>query len=127
MDYTVIKKIPNSEAVELAVINNGGYCPCKLEQNENTKCMCAEFRSQAIGECSCGLYFKKDADYLLYTKEGCPRCELLKKELKRVNKTYVESTDYPDDISAVPVLVTSSGIQYNFKEAMTLFPRPRTL
>lgn len=23
---------------------NSGYCPCKIERNENTKCMCKEFR-----------------------------------------------------------------------------------
>ena len=23
-----------------------GYCPCRLEMNEDTKCMCKEFREQ---------------------------------------------------------------------------------
>jgi ferredoxin-thioredoxin reductase catalytic subunit len=36
----------------------GGYCPCQLEQNEDTKCMCKEFREQEKGECHCGLYVK---------------------------------------------------------------------
>lgn len=36
----------------------GGYCPCKIEQNEDTKCMCKEFREQEKGECHCGLYVK---------------------------------------------------------------------
>lgn len=37
---------------------NDGYCPCMLEKNPNTKCMCEEFRSQPLGECHCGLYVK---------------------------------------------------------------------
>lgn len=134
MDYTVIKRLPDSEAIELAVLKNDGYCPCKIEQTEDTKCMCAEFRAQANGECSCGLYFKTDADYLLYTKEGCPRCDILKRELKRVGKTFVESLDYfefgDDEFllkHGLPVLVSPAGVQYDFKEAMKLFPRPRTL
>lgn len=36
----------------------GGYCPCKLVKNEDTKCMCKEFREQKSGECHCGLYVK---------------------------------------------------------------------
>ena len=24
----------------------GGYCPCRLERTEDTKCMCKEFREQ---------------------------------------------------------------------------------
>lgn len=37
---------------------NGGFCPCRLEQNEDTKCPCKEFREQGSGECHCGLYIK---------------------------------------------------------------------
>ena len=41
----------------------GGYCPCKLEKNEDTKCICKEFRSQINdpkfeGYCHCLLYYK---------------------------------------------------------------------
>ena len=40
---------------------NGGYCPCKLIKNDDTKCMCREFRkSQELGECHCGLYVKTE-------------------------------------------------------------------
>ena len=39
---------------------NNGYCPCKLNKNEDTKCMCKEFRDQISrneqGYCYCGLY-----------------------------------------------------------------------
>lgn len=37
---------------------NEGYCPCSLIKNEDTKCMCKEFKEQKIGECHCGLYIK---------------------------------------------------------------------
>lgn len=37
---------------------NDGYCPCKVVKNEDTKCMCKEFREQETGECHCGLYIK---------------------------------------------------------------------
>ena len=38
---------------------SGGYCPCRLNQNEDTKCPCKEFREQTEpGECHCGLYYK---------------------------------------------------------------------
>lgn len=41
----------------------GGYCPCRLEKNEDNKCICKEFRDQIAdpefeGYCHCGLYFK---------------------------------------------------------------------
>lgn len=42
----------------------GGYCPCKLGQKEENKCMCEEFRAQIAdpdfeGFCHCTLYYKK--------------------------------------------------------------------
>lgn len=42
--------------------DNGGYCPCRLEQTEDTKCPCKEFREQnEVGECHCGLYEKVES------------------------------------------------------------------
>ena len=45
----------------------GGYCPCKLEKNEDTKCMCKEFKEQIKdpnfeGFCHCLLYYKTKED-----------------------------------------------------------------
>ena len=38
----------------------GGYCPCRLAKNEDTKCPCKEFREQTEpGECHCGLFYKE--------------------------------------------------------------------
>lgn len=40
---------------------NNGYCPCQLEKNENTKCMCKNFLNQKEdGWCHCGLYCKEN-------------------------------------------------------------------
>ncbi|HIS24843.1 MAG TPA: hypothetical protein IAD01_05515 [Candidatus Faeciplasma gallinarum] len=47
-----------SEYILSKIKENGGYCPCKLEKNEDNKCMCKEFREQKEGVCHCGLYIK---------------------------------------------------------------------
>ena len=44
---------------------NGGYCPCRMEKNKDTKCMCKEFREQIKdpdfqGYCHCMLYYKSN-------------------------------------------------------------------
>lgn len=39
---------------------NGGYCPCKIIKNEDTKCICKEFLEQGLGPCHCGLYIKEE-------------------------------------------------------------------
>ena len=41
-----------------ALKNNNGYCPCRLDKNEDTRCICKEFREQTEGICHCGLYKK---------------------------------------------------------------------
>ena len=43
---------------------NGGYCPCKIEKTDDTKCMCKEFKEQIAdsdfeGFCHCMLYYKE--------------------------------------------------------------------
>lgn len=56
-----IKVSDNKELVEeirKQLKENDGYCPCKLERTEDTKCMCKEFLEQDLGECHCGLYIK---------------------------------------------------------------------
>ena len=42
----------------------GGHCPCRVERNDDTKCMCKEFREQIAdpdfeGYCHCMLYYKE--------------------------------------------------------------------
>ena len=57
---------PNQEIADLVkqgLKETGGYCPCRQERTEDTKCMCKEFREQIAdpefeGFCHCQLYYK---------------------------------------------------------------------
>ena len=55
------------ERIQEGLRQKGGYCPCRLERTEDTKCICKEFRDQMAdpdfeGYCHCMLYYKeKDA------------------------------------------------------------------
>ena len=60
MKFRVTDDIELKEKIRQAIKENGGYCPCKLEQNENTKCVCKEFLEQDLGPCHCGLYIKEE-------------------------------------------------------------------
>lgn len=48
--------------IKQRIKDNNGYCPCRLLKNEDTKCLCKEFREQEEGECHCGLYIKIKED-----------------------------------------------------------------
>lgn len=45
---------------------NDGYCPCRITKNEDTKCMCKEFReqikNQTPGFCHCHMYLLKEEE-----------------------------------------------------------------
>lgn len=53
---------PNKEKYDemtQAVKDNDGYCPCLLEKNPDTKCMCKAFRDQTEpGLCHCQRFLK---------------------------------------------------------------------
>ena len=53
---------PNKEEYEMvaaAVNDNDGYCCCAIEKNEDTKCMCKEFReSEVSGFCHGRKFYK---------------------------------------------------------------------
>ena len=57
-----IKQNPNEEELKdiiEAVEANDGYCPCALEKNEDTKCMCKAFRESPDTDfCHCGRFYK---------------------------------------------------------------------
>ena len=58
----------NEDRELVALIREGlrqkdGYCPCRFERTEDTKCICREFREQMAdpdfeGYCHCRLYYK---------------------------------------------------------------------
>lgn len=52
------------QVVQEGLKRRGGYCPCRRDQSEETKCMCKEFRDQIAdpnfeGYCHCMLYYKE--------------------------------------------------------------------
>ncbi len=56
------KEIVNT--VREGLKKTGGYCPCRLERTEDTKCICKEFKEQVedpnfSGYCHCLLYYKE--------------------------------------------------------------------
>lgn len=51
------------QTIKEGLKRTGGYCPCKFEKTEDTKCICKEFRDQIKdpnyeGYCHCLLYYK---------------------------------------------------------------------
>ena len=51
------------KAIKDGLKKTGGYCPCRLQRTEDTKCMCKEFSEQIKDEnfegyCHCLLYYK---------------------------------------------------------------------
>lgn len=120
MATCIINRLPNSEIIAAAVRANDGYCPCKVLKTPESLCMCEDFREQFKGVCECGLYEKIPADFVLYTKDGCPLSNILKNAIKNAGKVYVESQDYPDDVDKLPTLLTPTGVLYDFTDAMRL-------
>ena len=50
-------------AVKEGLKRTGGYCPCRVQKTEETRCICREFRDQINdpdfeGYCHCMLYYK---------------------------------------------------------------------
>ena len=51
------------ETVREGLKRTGGYCPCRLQRSDDTKCICKEFKEQMAdpdfeGYCHCMLYYK---------------------------------------------------------------------
>ena len=51
-------------AIREGLKKKNGHCPCRIEQTEDTMCMCKEFREQIAdpefeGFCHCMLYYKE--------------------------------------------------------------------
>lgn len=60
MKIEMTQDIEVRDKILKALKQNGGYCPCAFVKNEDTKCMCREFReSSAVGPCHCGLYVRE--------------------------------------------------------------------
>ncbi len=51
-------------AIKDGLEKNDGYCPCRFDRTEDTKCICKEFKEQIAdpdfeGYCHCLLYYKE--------------------------------------------------------------------
>ena len=60
-EFEILKNPYEEELKEIieAVEANGGYCPCAMEKNDDTHCMCKEFRdSKNTDFCHCGRFYK---------------------------------------------------------------------
>ncbi len=60
--YTIQKNKDKDFFNEISkkVSENDGYCPCMIDRNEDTKCICKEFKEQKTGGyCHCKRYYKK--------------------------------------------------------------------
>lgn len=78
----MVKAIPNPDKSKYdemteAVKKNDGYCPCLVQKNEDTKCMCKMFREQVKagkpGPCHCGRFVAVecfDIDVKIKLSEG---------------------------------------------------------
>jgi hypothetical protein len=57
-----VKQNPHEEELKEiieAVEANEGYCPCALQKDEDTKCMCKDFRDSTDTDfCHCGRFYK---------------------------------------------------------------------
>lgn len=61
-----ITENPDKEIVKTVregLKKRGGYCPCVIPRNEDTKCICRDFRDKIKdpdfeGFCHCMLYYK---------------------------------------------------------------------
>lgn len=61
MKITVTPDKEYAAEIKHRLKENNGYCPCSIIKNEDTKCMCKEFRQQIErnepGYCHCGLWY----------------------------------------------------------------------
>ena len=56
-----MKIVEVNPAIKELVAENNGYCPCLVQKNEDTKCMCKDFREQTTpGPCHCGRFEKME-------------------------------------------------------------------
>ena len=67
MKITLNKDKQIVDVIKEGLEHTGGYCPCRTERTEETKCMCREFKEQIKdpefeGFCHCMPYYKSIKD-----------------------------------------------------------------
>ena len=64
-----MKIVEVDKSIRELVVANDGYCPCTVVKNEDTKCMCKEFKEQTSGLCHCGR-FEKVEELTIHVMHG---------------------------------------------------------
>lgn len=66
---TKVKRNPDVDfckEIENKLKENNGFCPCRLQKTNDTKCICKEFKemikNQIPGMCHCGLYIIEEVN-----------------------------------------------------------------
>ena len=57
-----MKTDENAQEIKERLKENGGYCPCTIIRNDDTKCMCKAFREGKENECHCGLFIRTEIE-----------------------------------------------------------------
>lgn len=60
MVFETTKDEQRKQLVLQAIKMNNGYCPCQIQRNEDTVCICKHFNEEVKPDeyCVCGLYKK---------------------------------------------------------------------
>jgi hypothetical protein len=58
-NYVIVERDPS---IKLLVDLNDGHCPCAIFHDNDTLCMCKDFREQESGLCHCGRFEKVRAE-----------------------------------------------------------------
>ena len=102
-DYTII---PNPDfirrkKIEERIKNNDGYCICSLIHDEDTECICKEFKEQDhSGWCNCGQYYK-----VLKMPKVCICGEFEKDELYNITYKIVQDFTLKGYNVMLPIIV----------------------
>ena len=58
MEISLVPDKKHVKKIKKLLKENDNYCPCVIVKNEDTKCMCKEFREMEEGICHCGMFQK---------------------------------------------------------------------
>jgi hypothetical protein len=134
-----IKPNPNTETfkeVSDAVKACDNYCCCEIERNDNTKCMCKNFREmKETGFCHCGRFYKVQEFpiiTILCTPDECDRANAIAEDLTqegfivltpmyKLSKDYFLLTDFYNEMQRVKIAKADMVLVLNTCQAAVDF------
>ena len=60
-------------------------------------------------------------EVILYTKDGCGNCKILKSELEKAGIEYKESENYPVGLMSLPAMLVDNKLLL-YREAISIIP-----